>query len=108
MLARRSARGAQVEARDAQRAGGRGEEPAQHAEGRGLAGAVRAEEPENLAAMDPEIDAIDRGEGAEPAHEVADFDDDLAACFTGNNALVATGALRPRAVCRPSRRAAGP
>ena len=89
VLARRCACGAQVEPGDAQGARRGRKQPAQHAEGRGLAGAVRAEKTEDLAAPDPETDVVDGGEGAEPAHEVAHLDFDLGACFMGNIACAA-------------------
>src|SRR5262249_57359827 len=44
-------------------------EPGEHLHRGGLAGAVRAEEAEDLAATDVEADVVDRGEIAEPAGE---------------------------------------
>ena len=46
----------------------------EHAHGRGLAGAVRAEKAEDLAAFDREADVVDGGEGAVPLGEVLDLD----------------------------------
>ena len=56
-----------------------GEQAAQHAKGRGLAGAVGAEQAEDFAAMDLEADMIDRGECAEPPDQIVDLDDSAAA-----------------------------
>ena len=47
----------------------RREQRAQHAHGRGLARAVRAEEPVDLATRDVEVDPVDRGQPVERAHE---------------------------------------
>ncbi len=74
VLARRGARPAQVEAGDAQRSGSGGQKPAQHAERRRLARAVRTEQAEDLAATNFEADVIDRREGAELAHQVVHLD----------------------------------
>ena len=68
----------QIDAGHPQRAAGRRQQAAEHAEGRGLAGAVRAEQAEDLAGLDGEADVVDGGERAELADEVADFDDGLA------------------------------
>ncbi|HEY6508301.1 MAG TPA: hypothetical protein VIY56_09830 [Vicinamibacterales bacterium] len=46
----------------------------EHAHGRGLAGAVRAEEAEDFAAFDREADVADGGKGAVPLGEVLDLD----------------------------------
>ncbi len=73
-LARRGARRAQVDAGDAQRAAGRRQQAAEHAEGGRLAGAVGAEQAEDLAGLDLEADVVDGGEGAELAHQIADLD----------------------------------
>ena len=45
-------------------AGGRRDQPDQHAQRGGLAGAVRAEQPDDLAALDPEADVVDRAVAA--------------------------------------------
>ena len=50
----------------------------QHQDGRGLAGAVRAEQPENLATRDRERDALDDGRPVVALGEIGDFDDVLA------------------------------
>jgi hypothetical protein len=46
------------------------DQPAQHAQRRGLAGPVRAEQPEHLARLDLEIHVIDGRAVAEAAHEM--------------------------------------
>ena len=61
----------QVDAGHAQRAAGGRQQAAEHAKGRRLAGAVGAEQAEDLAALHLEADVIDRGEVAELAHQVA-------------------------------------
>ena len=66
-----------AEARDA--AGGRRQQPREHADRRRLAGAVRAEEAEDAAARDVEADLVHGGEVAEPAGDVAHRDDGVAA-----------------------------
>ena len=48
----------------------RRQEAGQHLDGRRLAAAVRAEEPEDLAAFDLEADMVDRGEVPEAAREI--------------------------------------
>ncbi len=63
-----------VDTEDEPRARGRREQAAQHADGRGLAGAVRAEEAEDLALGHRERHAVDRGEGAEALGELAELD----------------------------------
>src|SRR5690606_25800870 len=57
---------------------GRREQAAQHADGRRLAGAVRAEIAEDLAAPDLEGDVAHRDEGAEALAEIAHLDDRVA------------------------------
>ena len=57
-------------------AGGGGEQAAQHADRRRLAGAVRAEEAEDLALVHAERDPVDGHEGAEALGELADLDGD--------------------------------
>ena len=47
----------------------------QHVEDRGLAGAIGADDREELALADLEADAVDRGDAREPQHDVADVDD---------------------------------
>ena len=56
--------------------GGR-QQAAQHLHRRRLAAAVGAEEAEDLPALDPEADVIDRGEVAEPLGQVVRLDDHL-------------------------------
>ena len=51
------------------------EEPGDDRDERRLAGAVRAEEREDLAARDVEVDAVHRDEGAEALRDAADRDD---------------------------------
>ena len=53
-----------VVAGDARRAGGRRQQRRQHVHGRGLAGAVRAEEPVDLAGGDGQVDPVD---GVDPS-----------------------------------------
>ena len=55
-------------------AGGRPEQPAQHADRRGLAGAVRAEEAEDLALVHGERDPVHGLEGPEVLAQLADLD----------------------------------
>ena len=50
------------------------DQPEQHPQGRGLAGAVRAEEAGDPARLDREVEVVDGGEGAEPLGEAADLD----------------------------------
>ena len=59
-------------------AGARRQQAGQHFHRRRLAAAVRAEKAEDLAALDGEADAVDRGEVAEAAGEIARDDDRLA------------------------------
>src|SRR6059036_3496169 len=66
-----------VESRDQRRPGGRLEQPAQHADRRRLAGAVRTEQAEDFARLDAEGEGIDRGERAEAPREVAGLDGGL-------------------------------
>ena len=65
---------ADVEAADRRRPGGRVEEAAEHADGRGLAGSVGPEKAEDPAAVDIEGDRIDGREVAEPLRERLDLD----------------------------------
>ena len=57
---------------------GRRQQAGQHLHRRGLAAAVRAEEAEDLAALDREADVVDGGEVAEAAGEVVRLDRRLA------------------------------
>ena len=63
-----------LEAEHPQRPGGRRRRAADHPHRRGLAGPVRPEEPERLAAVDLDVDAVDRREVAEPLDELARLD----------------------------------
>ena len=63
-----------VDAADDAPSRGRRQQAAQHADGRGLAGAVAAEEAEDLAAPHVEADAIDGDELAEAARQIAHLD----------------------------------
>ena len=63
-----------VEAVDERRARGRRQQRRQHADERRLAGAVRAEQAEDLALFDGEADAVDGGEVAEPLDDLPDVD----------------------------------
>src|SRR5205814_6167495 len=63
---------ADVNAADDGRSGGRLEQPAQHADGCRLAGAICAEKTEDLSTLDVEADAVDSREASEQAREVAD------------------------------------
>ena len=65
---------AHVDAVDHGRSRCRLQQPAHHADGRRLAGAVRAEKAEDLPSLDVEADAIDGGKRAEPARQIADED----------------------------------
>src|SRR5205814_1985053 len=67
-----------VEAVDGGVAAGRDEETAEDADERRLAGAVRAEETEDLAARDLQRDAVERADGAEVLADVLDVDADVA------------------------------
>ena len=67
-----------VEAEHPQRAGGRRRRAADHPHRRRLAGAVRSEEPERLAAVDLDVDPVDGREVAEPLDEPARFDQGFA------------------------------
>jgi hypothetical protein len=57
---------------------GRAHQPQHHADGGRLAGAVRAEKAEHLAAPDDEIERIDRGDLAEPLGQAAGFEHHIA------------------------------
>ena len=70
----RRAVGGRVQAEDAQLAGGGRGDAADHPHGRGLARAVGAEEAERLARRDVDVDAVDRGEVAEPLDQPAGAD----------------------------------
>src|SRR5262249_6785196 len=63
-----------VDAADRRGARGRREQSAQHPDRRRLAGAVAAEEAEDLAATDVERDVVDRDERAEAPRQTADLD----------------------------------
>ena len=63
-----------VEAADRAAARRRPQDAAQHANGRRLPGAVRPEEAEHRAALDAQIDVVDRDELIEHAREAGDFD----------------------------------
>ena len=53
---------------------GRALEPGDHAQGRGLAAARRAEQADDLAGRDVEIDIVDRDERAELLGDLAELD----------------------------------
>ena len=67
-------RDGQVVAVDQDVPGGRLQQAGDHANGGGLAGAVRTEKPVNLARLHLEADAIDRGERAVALDETSDRD----------------------------------
>src|SRR5579883_3547454 len=54
---------------------GRLEEAADDLHGRRFAGAIGAQEPHNLAALDRKGDVVDRGQAAEPLDQVPCFDE---------------------------------
>ena len=58
-----------VDAVDPSAAGGGAQQRGEHADGGGLAGAVRAEEAEDLPALDGEVDAVDGADGGKVPHE---------------------------------------
>src|SRR5439155_4615369 len=95
-----------VEVEDAKRARGRRRYAADHAHRRALAGAVRAEEAERLAALHVEVDAVDRGETAELLDEPAGMNQ-RRACAHARTLLrlVTASTLRARALrrARPAR-----
>ena len=64
-----------IEAQHVDRAAARLGEAQQHQDGRRLAGAVRPQQAEDLAAPDVEIDGIDRAGRAIALHQPADFND---------------------------------
>ena len=67
--------GGRIQSEDAELTrGGRRHAP-DHAHGRALARAVRAEEAEDLARVDVHIDAVDRDEVVEGLHEASGFDE---------------------------------
>jgi len=70
-------------------AGGRGREPGEHAEGRGLTGAVRAEDGEEFAGADLEVDGVGGGDAAVPLGRAAQFREDGAT--RGDGALRGPG-----------------
>jgi hypothetical protein len=85
---------AAVGAEDADAAAARVDEPAQHAQQRGLAGAVGAEQGVDLAGPCCQVDALQGLALAEAAHEAADLDG--AGRLTGHVAIVGTsGAHAP-------------
>ena len=59
----------------AMRAGGRRLEAADHAQQRGLAGAGGAEQADELAVADGQVEALDRADGAEALGDAADLED---------------------------------
>ena len=63
-----------VEAEDLDAAGGGGEQAGEHLDGGGFAGAVGAEEAEELAGRDGEVDVLNGGEVAETAGEACGGD----------------------------------
>ena len=67
-----------VHPEDPQLALGHGRHASDHAHRRRLAGAVRPEEPERLAAVDLDLDPVDGGEVAEPLDQAARRDQRLA------------------------------
>ncbi len=90
MRAHRLGLAADVEAGHRGASGARPQQPAQHADGGRFAGAVRADEPHDLALGDAEIEPVDGGEGAE---------------FLGQALGQHGGSRRPS--CRALRRRAG-
>src|SRR4051794_11984521 len=64
-----------VEPQDADRPGVGPPEAGDRFDGRGLAGAVGAEDPEDLAFLDGERDLVYDGPGVVPLGEASDFDD---------------------------------
>ena len=65
----------------------RRQQAGQHLHRRGLAAAVRADEAEDLAALDGEAHAVDGGEIAEPAGQVARDDDRRAVNYAARRNL---------------------
>ena len=63
-----------VEAEDLDAAGGGGEQPGEHLDCGGFAGAVGTEEAEELAGCDGEIDVLNSGEVSETAGEIGGGD----------------------------------
>ena len=72
--ARRAAGAVEIDSRDLGRTRGGAQQPAHHPEGGRLARAVGAEQAENLPALDPEGDPVDRGEIAELLGQVIGLD----------------------------------
>ena len=68
-----------VEADDPRLAAGRLGQPEQHEDGRGLAGAVLAEQPEDLARPDLEVELVDGDERVVALRQAARLDDGSAA-----------------------------
>ena len=66
--------GGGIEAENLDAAGGRGEEAGEHLDGGGFAGAVGAEEAEELTGGDAEVDVLNGGEVAEAAGQVGGGD----------------------------------
>ncbi len=66
-----------IAAEDAQFPAGRRRHAADHPHRGGLTRAVRPQEPEGLAAVQVEVDPVDRGEAAEPLGQAAGPDEDL-------------------------------
>src|ERR1051325_4760972 len=89
-----------VEAVDAGVAGGGDEEAAEDADERRLAGAVRAEEAEDLAARDLQRDVVEGADGAEVLGDVLDVDADV---VVGDGAplIRPSATFSPRAGRRP-------
>jgi hypothetical protein len=68
---------AQFETEDPDLAAGRRRYAQEHLDGRGLSGAVGAEDPEDLALVNFEGDSVNRGDAFESLGEVPDFYDGL-------------------------------
>ena len=66
--------GGDVQAADGRASGSWLQQTAQHPDGGGFARAVGAEEAEDLAALDVQVDMIHGDEAAEAFHQVVDFD----------------------------------
>jgi hypothetical protein len=84
-----------VEAETGASAGVGDEQAAQHAYGRGLAAAVGAEKPADLAGRDLQVKPVDHASGAEALAQLMDIDDEVrhrtACCACASRTVVRTG-----------------
>ena len=88
-----------IEPQHAQDAATQGADARDHAHGRGLPGAVRAEEAEGLASSDGELDPVDGHEVAEALDQAVGLDHGLALLVAGGARLTGVVRLRTGDAC---------